>query len=271
MQLAPGAPTQPNDEITIDELARSAKLPVRTIREYQTLRLLPSPVRRGRIGMYGATHRERLALIARLQRRGYSLAGIRDLLDSFEAGADLPALLGVDLVPFALDEVPQRLTRDEIRDRVPALDDAMLQRACDVGLLQADDGDAYFVRSPALLTLVADGIATGVTLPVMLDFVVAIRNHLYALAATIADRLIDDIWEPLEATDRRDEIEPFLRRGRPLLLQAVASLLADGLGDALSTGAQKTTSGEALRASLERIRIGAVIDGHGNLEQRAHK
>ena len=67
------------DELSVDELARRAGLPTRTIREYQTIGLLPSPERRGRVGIYRIAHLQRLQLIARLQDRGYSLAGIRDL------------------------------------------------------------------------------------------------------------------------------------------------------------------------------------------------
>src|SRR5438105_13468279 len=89
--------------LTIDDLARLAGLPVRTIREYQTLRILPPPRRAGRIGLYGAEHRERLRLIDRLQRRGYSLAGIKDLLEAWDSGANLPSLPGIDIAPRALD------------------------------------------------------------------------------------------------------------------------------------------------------------------------
>ena len=69
--------------MTIDDLARRAGLPVRTIREYHTMRVLPPPERRGRIGLYDAGHVQRLELIARLQHRGYSLAGIREELAAF--------------------------------------------------------------------------------------------------------------------------------------------------------------------------------------------
>src|SRR5215467_10694666 len=67
--------------MTIDDLARQAQLPVRTIREYHTMRLLPPPERRGRVGYYGPGHAHRLELITRLQGRGYSLAGISDMLN----------------------------------------------------------------------------------------------------------------------------------------------------------------------------------------------
>jgi DNA-binding transcriptional MerR regulator len=77
----------------VEELAARVGLPVRTIREYQTMRVLEPPARRGRVAFYGEAHLRRLALIARLQERGYSLAGIRDLLEAWAAGGDLAGIL----------------------------------------------------------------------------------------------------------------------------------------------------------------------------------
>src|SRR5246127_3241875 len=115
------AATQTDEPLTIDGLARRVQLPVRTIREYHTMRLLPPPERRGRLGLYDHPHVQRLRLIARLQRRGYSLAGIRDLLGAWESGTDLVTLLGVDESQATLDETPLRLTRAELFQRVPGL------------------------------------------------------------------------------------------------------------------------------------------------------
>src|SRR5580704_4584918 len=100
------------EPLTIDDLARRVQLPVRTIREYHTMRLLPPPDR----------HVQRLRLITRLQRRGYSLAGIRDLLAAWESGTDLVTLLGVDESQPALDETPLWLTRAELLQRLPSLE-----------------------------------------------------------------------------------------------------------------------------------------------------
>src|SRR5438132_7240240 len=139
---------RPDDQqLTVDELAGIAELPVRTIREYQTLRLLPPPRRAGRIGLYGAEHRERLKLIGRLQRRGYSLAGVKDLLEAWDAGAGLPTLLGVDVGPMALDETPVRLTRTELAERLPGLTADLLRTAEVVGLV-VRQGRRFLVRSP---------------------------------------------------------------------------------------------------------------------------
>ena len=84
------------NEWTIDELARLAGLPVRTIQEYKTLGIVPAPRRQGRVGLYGPSHLRRLELIARLRERGHSLAGIGDLLGNWSAGADLGEVLGLE-------------------------------------------------------------------------------------------------------------------------------------------------------------------------------
>jgi DNA-binding transcriptional MerR regulator len=260
--------TRPDDQqLTVDELARIAELPVRTIREYQTLRLLPPPRRAGRIGLYGAEHRERLQLIGRLQQRGYSLAGIKDLLEAWDSGANLPSLLGVDIGPGALDETPLRLTRRQLSARLPGLTPTSLKRARTVGLVEPDGTNHFLVRSPALLTLAADAAAAGVKLGDVLDLIGALRDELGALAATITQTIIERIWEPLVAQNRIAEIEPLLRRGRLLLLQGAVSTLADRLGESLMHQADALPDGDQLRATIEAIRVGAITDSAGNVRR----
>src|SRR5215469_7063125 len=157
--------------LTIDDLARQALIPVRTIREYHTMRLLPPPERQGRVGIYGSAHVQRLELITRLQRRGYSLAGIRDLLQAWEDGTGLTALLGIE-PGQALDETPLQLSRAELAQRFPALSGQALGKAESAGLIQPGE-DGYVVRSPALLALVADGTAAGLPLSDMLEIAAA--------------------------------------------------------------------------------------------------
>ena len=254
--MAPGTP-----DLTVDELARRVRLPVRTIREYQTLKLLPPPVRRGRVGLYGDDHLRRLELIARLQRRGYSLAGIKDLLDAWQSGANLRSLLGVDIGPAALDETPQRLTRRQLHERLPGLTATTLRRAEQVGLVQRHGRSHYMVRSPALLALVADGVAVGVRLTDLLDLVGQLRRQLGSLAEGISAQVVEQVWRPLSTAGRADDVEALLRRGRLLLLQGVVSLLADRLGDALARHADS----DELRAVLDHIRVGAIADADGNV------
>jgi DNA-binding transcriptional MerR regulator len=262
------AEAETHDPLTIDDLARRVQLPVRTIREYHTMRLLPPPERRGRLGLYGSQHVQRLQLIARLQRRGYSLAGIRDLLGAWESGTDLTTLLGVDDSQAALDETPLRLTRAELFERLPTLDPATLSRARQAGLVRWHGEDHVVVRSPALLGLVADWVRAGVPLGETLDMIEVFTDDLGALAGKLADLIVERIWEPVSATSRAGELSDLLRRARPLMLQGAASTLADRLGAALAERAGTTAGGDRLRAALDDIRVGAVADSAGTIYRR---
>src|SRR5574337_1555530 len=84
-------------EYSIDELGAAAGVPSRTVRLYQSEGLLPPPTRKGRVGVYGPSHLERLRLIAQLQDRGLRLRGIRDALHDVAKGRmTLDEWLGVE-------------------------------------------------------------------------------------------------------------------------------------------------------------------------------
>jgi DNA-binding transcriptional MerR regulator len=84
------------DGLTIDELAAAAGTTARRIRSLQTLGLLAHPELRGRTGLYGPSHRTRLAAIVALQDRGFSLESLGVLFAALEAGRSLAAVLGLD-------------------------------------------------------------------------------------------------------------------------------------------------------------------------------
>jgi len=67
-------------EYGLDELAARSGVSPRTIRFYQSQRLLPKPRKEGRDARYDEAHEQRLRTIAELQDRGLSLHAIRDLL-----------------------------------------------------------------------------------------------------------------------------------------------------------------------------------------------
>ncbi len=68
--------------LTIDELAAVTGTTTRRIRSLQTLGLLPHPALRGRTGLYGAVHRDRLEAVLRLQEQGFSLESLVVLFDA---------------------------------------------------------------------------------------------------------------------------------------------------------------------------------------------
>jgi DNA-binding transcriptional MerR regulator len=81
--------------MTIEDLARLAGVSTRNVRAYCTAGLVPPPRLDGRTGRYGDEHLRRLAVVARLQRRGWSLAAISEALGAWEAGSSLAELLGL--------------------------------------------------------------------------------------------------------------------------------------------------------------------------------
>ena len=83
----------PDPDLTVEELATTLGTRVSTIRLYQREGLLARPQVRGRVAYYGSDHVDRLRQIARLQDRGFSLAAIRALIETWERGGSLEDLL----------------------------------------------------------------------------------------------------------------------------------------------------------------------------------
>jgi Ca-activated chloride channel family protein len=64
--------------LTIEELAKSVGVPVRTVRFYITEGLIPGPGSRGKGATYGEEHLAKLALVRRLAERRVPLSDIRE-------------------------------------------------------------------------------------------------------------------------------------------------------------------------------------------------
>jgi DNA-binding transcriptional MerR regulator len=79
--------------LTINELAVRARTTTRNVRAHRTRGILPPPHIAGKTAYYGNEHLARLQLIARLQERGFSLTGIRIMLDAQDKGLSLSQLL----------------------------------------------------------------------------------------------------------------------------------------------------------------------------------
>ncbi len=83
-------------DLTIDELAAASGTTARRVRSLQTLGLLPHPELRGRTGLYGPAHRDRLEAILRLQDKGFSLESLGLLFAALDGGRSLADVLGVE-------------------------------------------------------------------------------------------------------------------------------------------------------------------------------
>ncbi len=166
--------------------------------------------------------------------------------------------------------MPLRLTRAQLSSRVPGLSAATLERARAVGLIQPDGAEHVLVRSPALLALVAHAVGAGLPADGVLDLIGALRTGLGELAEAVTGHIVDHVLEPLRSQGHADAFAPLLRRGRLLLLQGLASMFADQLGEALLARAENDPlRAGVLRAAIEEIRVGAVADAAGHIEHRS--
>src|SRR5918995_1282070 len=226
----PATPPRDGVELTVDELATRAGLPVRTIREYQTMGLLPSPEHRGRVGIYRGAHLARLELIGRLQHRGYSLAGIRDLVGSWRDGADLGEVLGLEADQLVnLDEPGAPATPDQLAALLPTLVPHRLDDLLATGVVEACGPGRYCVPSPSLLQLAVDAIAVGYDPDAVLALLATIRG-----ATTVIARATVALLADRPANGDADQLVALATRGRGLLAHGTdlsESMLA---GDLLS-------------------------------------
>jgi DNA-binding transcriptional MerR regulator len=83
-----GAARVRDDRLTVDQLGRRVGMSARNIRAYQARRLLAPPTRIGRNAYYGEGHVRRLEQIQELQRQGYNLTAIANILGVRERLAD---------------------------------------------------------------------------------------------------------------------------------------------------------------------------------------
>jgi len=214
---------------TIDELAGLVGLPVRTLREYQSGGILHAPRRQGRVGWYGISHLRRLQLIARLRDRGYSLAGIADLLGNWSAGADLGEVLGLEPDQLVhIDEPGAPADLDQLRTLLPTMIPDHLAALEATGVLELMQPDRFCVPSPSLLQLTVDALDAGLT-P---DGVIALLNAISQAADTVTDQVVRQIGA-LPADRDPQATATFLQRGRGLLAHGVGRLTLHRIGQRL--------------------------------------
>jgi hypothetical protein len=101
----------------------------------------------------------------------------------------------------------------------------------------------------------------------MLDMIAGLTRGIGALADELAGHVVEQIAPPLAATGDAGQLQNLLRRWRVLLLQGVASILADRLGAALLAKAEGEPAGEQLRAAISRVRVGVTTDTAGTIRR----
>lgn len=250
-------------ELTIDELARRSGVTVRNIRAHQSRGLLPAPDVKGRIGCYNDRHLARLELIQQLQAGGFNLTAIQRLVErAEETGDDIGDLRNLVLTPFA-DEQSEVITYEDLVEQLGVgMDDRLLKKAIDLGIVLPLDGDRYEVPSPTILRAGGQCVEFGITLDMLFNVLKAVNVHSRAVADAFTKMVDDGIMRPVEREGLPAEgfarVAAAIDALRPLATEVMLAgfrlnmdeAVEDGFGKALNRLAkedvkQKKTNGKA--------------------------
>lgn len=221
------------DEFRLDELARRADVASTTVRLYRNRGLLPPPRLVGRTGWYGAGHLNRLRLITRLQSKGFSLSGIGELLEQWEQGRSLDAMLGVEDQLGALLGEPHATTivPSELAALFPgdSLTVELMRRATGLGLVELLDGGRFRVADRRFIDAGATLAHLGIPLADILDEWEALRSQTDQVAdrfiALFERHLVPDDWRKDLSTERATELAGVLAQLRATAHQVLGAAL----------------------------------------------
>lgn len=237
-------------EYRLDELARHAGVASTTVRLYQTKGLLAPPRLEGRTGWYDDTHLSRLRLIARLQGEGYSLAGIANLLEQWEQGRSLDAVVGVETELDSLlgDVHAVVVDPEELLGRFPdgAMRPEVMQRAVSLGLVQPTEDGKVRVTDRRFLETGSALAHLGIPADVILDEWEALIAH----TDEIAERFLALFEEHLAPADWQRGLDTEAARELARTLARLQSTARHVLAAAL----------DASVARLGRERLGELIE-----------
>ena len=235
--------------MTIEDLSARSGVTTRNIRAYQSRGLLPAPVSRAgqRASFYTPEHLARLRLVSRLQERGFSLAGIADLLDAWAGGKSVEQVLGIEsLAAESTEDQSRVVTERELRALMPSDIDfgATLRRLLAVGIVDRQ-GRRLRIRYPRMFDLGNEAVAAGVPLEALLDELVRLQADLREVALRFVALFAQNVLQPfLEAgspPERLPAVVEQMKRLRLLAVEATAALMRQSIADEIDAAARSAT------------------------------
>jgi DNA-binding transcriptional MerR regulator len=240
----------------VDELAFATGVPSRTIRFYQSKRVLPRPARRGRVALYDDRHIERLRLIGELHDRGLSLRAVRHLLreDSQEARVLSSCLgLGESLEKPWSDDRPRTVGEEELEALVGTRPPGTIASLVDFGVVErAETGPApsYRIASPGLLQVTLALQASGIDIKTAVRAGEILGRRLGTAARELVDLFSRRAGRGFGRSSAPADIGAALDALRPLAGEAARLIFARQIEHALRQRSRSSRS----RASHRRRR-----------------
>ena len=215
-------------EYRIDDLARLAGTTTRNVRVYRDRKLLPPPLRVGRIALYNDTHLTRLRLITSMLNRGYNIAHVREMLSAWEDGKNLGDVLGLEsaIVGTWTTEKSKTIPLAEAQRLIN--DANAFERLVGLQVIHVDGPQATITR-PKLIEAFNEIRGYGVSMDKLID----LHEHIVPLVDQISEMLVRagaehvaDRIKPREALPADTEIAELITMLVRFRSQAVASVTA---------------------------------------------
>ncbi len=252
--MTAGTAESADEGFVIEELSRRTGMTVRSLRSYQSRKLLPPPTVRGRTGYYDERHVARIQLIQNLQSEGIKLHSIARMLD--EGGrSDADLLQFTRSVQTMFTESDGSITTvGELAGRFGVEDleagAHLLERAERLGLVRHVDDVTYEELSPRLIDVGEHAMqALGLTADEALDVVGKLRKHADGVAKIYLDLFVTNVWTPFAEADQPAEQWSDVQRA----LDEVRSLATEALMGAFELVMSERV-GEVLEREITRPR-----------------
>lgn len=217
----------PHDQLlTVDQLAGRSGVSVRTIRFYAGKGLLPPPMLRGRVGLYGPDHLARLELVAELSGLGFTLAAIEGYMARLpdSVGADELILQRALLAPW-VPEPLEEITLSDLHERAGrVLSDGELASLEALGTIERRES-TVILRGAATLTSALAVLDVGYPPAMLRRSHELITKHTQALATELMQLYQDEVLQPYRERGRpaaeRARLRELFIRIKPLTVQGV--------------------------------------------------